>query len=260
MQLGGHVKKIKDIYFLQEIGFDLGEVVLRDSKTRSLFRDAGITNRFDTGFFLIAHGPFEGPPNDIDNLWERYHPSLLDTVDLVERMGISFLTVHLWMDRRFVHQDLLKEKRKALADLVDYGLKRGVEIGLENLSEDSQDLSTVLDHVPETKLTLDVGHAQLLSKTNTSFGIIEALGDHIAHVHLHDNHGGKGPGDDTHLPIGEGIVDIPAILEALLGKGYDRTATLELEKDVLVASKQRIERILSDVKRKLRSNYSSSIM
>jgi len=164
------------------------------------------------------------------------------------------------MDRRFVHQDQLKEKRKALADLVQYGLKKGVEIGLENLSEDSQDLQTVLEYVPDTKLTLDVGHGQLLSETNTSFGIIEDLGDYIAHVHLHDNHGGKGPGDDTHLPIGGGIIDFPAILEALLAKGYDRASILELEKDVLVSSKQAVERILNDVNRKLRSDYSSSIM
>ena len=59
---GGHVKALDDIGYLQDLKFDLGEVVLRNAESRAYWLDSGITNGFDSGFFLIAHGPREGPP------------------------------------------------------------------------------------------------------------------------------------------------------------------------------------------------------
>ena len=75
MLYGGHVKALDDIGYLQDLKFDLGEVVLRNAESRAYWLDSGITNGFDSGFFLIAHGPREGPPNDIRHLWENYYPA-----------------------------------------------------------------------------------------------------------------------------------------------------------------------------------------
>jgi sugar phosphate isomerase/epimerase len=244
MLYGGHIKDIEDIDFLRNQGFDLGEVVVRDKASRLFWSSSGITNDFDDGFLLIAHGPHEGLPNDLNNLWNTYFPALVETIDIIERMKIGFLTIHLWMDPRFVKSAVREEKKNALRRLIDYGRQHKVIISLENLSETAADFEAVLNVVPDLAITLDVGHGQLLAVTNTSFEIIERLGSNVKHVHLHDNRGGSGVLDDLHLGIGEGIVDFYRILGDLLGQGYDGTMTLELEKDVIVAGRDRIRRIV----------------
>ncbi len=244
MLYGGHIKAPEDIDFLRNLKFDFGEVVVRDKASRALWSDSGIVNQFDDGFFLIAHGPHEGPPNDLNNLWNTYIPALAETVDIIERMEITFLTIHLYMDPRFVKSAVIEEKKNALRRIVDYGRQHKVVISLENLSETAADLEAVVNVIPDLAITLDLGHGQLLAETNTSFGIIERLGQFIKHVHMHDNRGGSGVQDDLHLGIGNGIVDFPGILKALVGRGYDGTVTLELEKDVLAQGRKRIESII----------------
>ena len=248
MLYGGHVKALDDIGYLQDLKFDLGEVVLRNAESRAYWLDSGITNKFDSGFFLIAHGPREGPPNDIRHLWENYYPALQETVGVVHRLGIEFLTIHMWLDPRFVGSEAREEKQSLLKAVCAYGRENGVLISLENLSETATDLGPILEAVPDLGLTLDVGHGQLLTDTNTSFDIIENLSASIKHIHLHDNRGGRGVKDDLHLPLGEGIIDFQGIFERLVKKGYDGTVTLELEKEVLESSRKMIRQILDDLR------------
>jgi sugar phosphate isomerase/epimerase len=245
MLFGGQIKSIDHIELLMNKGFDFGEVLFRDPASLQFWRDSGVVNRFGSGFFLLAHGPSEGPPNDLDNLRTKYLPELKDSVDAARLMEIAFVTVHLWMDARFVKPNVISGKKQILRELVDYGREKGVSIGLENLSEPADDLADVLDAVPGLLLTLDVGHAQLLSRTNTSFGIIKRLGRALGHVHIHDNRGGKGPNDDLHLPVGDGAIDFPAILQALVASGYNRTITFEVQPGDLERSRNAVQDMLT---------------
>jgi sugar phosphate isomerase/epimerase len=247
MLYGGHVKALDDIGYLQDLKFDLGEVVLRNAESRAYWLDSGITNGFDSGFFLIAHGPREGPPNDIRQLWENYCPALQETIGVAHGLGIEFLTIHMWLDPRFVGSEAREEKLSLLKAVCACGCENGVLISLENLSETATDLGPILAAVPDLGLTLDVGHGQLLTDTNTSFDIIENLSGSIKHIHLHDNRGGRGVKDDLHLPLGDGIIDFQGIFERLVKKGYDGTVTLELEKEVLESSRKRIRQIVCDI-------------
>lgn len=247
MLFGGHVKSLDHLDILRSLNFDFGEVVLRDADAYKYWLDSGVKNQFDSRFFLIAHGPFEGPPNDMDNIRMRYPDALTGSIDTASQMGIDLLTIHLWMDRRFLKPEILDQKVELLHYIVEYGLKRNVHICLENLSESATDLRPVLEAVSGLKLTLDIAHAQLLTETNTSFDIISELGRYIRHVHLHDNRGGNGPSDDLHLPIGDGIIDFPAILEALIKSPYDGTMTLELEPKDLERSRKVVEQIIANL-------------
>lgn len=247
MLFGGHVKELSDLDFLRNHGFDFGEIVFRDSENRQIWRASGIHNSFSDGFFVVAHGPREGPPNDVKHLWEHCRPALLETVDSASHMGIKLLTVHLWMDRRFVTSDSRAEKILVLNDLVSYAGPKEVVICIENLSESASDLETVLAAVPELKITLDVGHGTLLTETNTAYQIIERLSRSISHLHFHDNRGGTGVKDDLHLAIGAGIIDFPSILEALSRKGYDRTMTLEVDQEDLTDSRTKIQAMLRNL-------------
>jgi sugar phosphate isomerase/epimerase len=247
MLYGGHVKSVDDIGFLQDLTFDLGEVILHNAESRAYWIDSGITNGFDSGFFLIGHGPQEGPPNDIDHLWKIYYQDLQQTVDAAHWLGIEFLTIHLWLDPRFVSPEAREEKKSFLRDIFAYGQKKGVMISLENLSETATDFRPIFEALPDLGLTLDVGHAQLLTDINTSFDIIENLSASIKHIHLHDNRGGRGVKDDLHLPVGDGIIDFHGIFHALAGKGYNGTVTLELESEDLESSREKIRQIVHDL-------------
>jgi sugar phosphate isomerase/epimerase len=244
MLYGGHVRSQEDIDFLQSAGFEFGEVVIRSERSRDYWRHSGTRNNSHPDFLLIAHGPFEGPPNDIDNLWTNYYPALRDTIDVARMMEICFLTIHLWMDPRFVKAEVIKEKKRALSDLFHYGRDHGVFISFENLSETADDFARVLESIPDLGITLDVGHGQLLTRTNTSFGIMDKLMGSIKHLHFHDNRGGRGVKDDLHLPIGDGIVDFRAILKTLLEKGYHHTLTLELENKDLIESRAKVKTLI----------------
>lgn len=247
MLYGGHVKSLEDIDFLQDNHFDFGEVILSDEDSRRFWMEANVSNRFDSGFFLLAHGPREGPPNNLNSLWTSYYPALKESVDVAKHMGIGFLTIHLWTDPRFVWTRVRQEKKEILKQVVAYGRADSVQISLENLSETGVDLKAVVDAVPDLGITLDVGHGQLLTEINTSFDIIARVGEFIKHVHLHDNRGGQGVLDDLHLPIGQGKVEFPRILRALVNKGYDGTLCFELKKDVLNASRAIVESVIDRV-------------
>jgi len=247
MLYGGHVKEIEDIGFLKGLGFDFGELVLSSAKARRTWSSSGFRNSVEEGFFFVAHGPNEGPPNDLQNLWNKCYPALCKTIDVAAKLGINLLVIHLWMDRRFVKPEVREEKKRVLMGLCEYAVAHKVLICLENLSEDADDLATVLNSAPGLGLTLDVGHGQLLAETNTSFRIIEELFPFIKHIHLHDNRGGRGVADDLHLAVGDGSVDFEAILGALVGKGFDGTMTIEVQKDVLEKSCEIVKYIVGCV-------------
>jgi sugar phosphate isomerase/epimerase len=199
-------------------------------------------------FFLMAHGPLEGDPNDTSTLWKRYIPSLMATVDTLNRMSVRSLNIHLLMDRRIVSGLILTEKIRALREIVQYGRKNSVAINLENLSETVDDIEPAMNEVPNLGLTLDVGHANLGGLGNKSIAIIEKFGKLIRHVHLHDNRGGQSQDDDLHLPIGDGTVDFRSILKALCNIGYDGTLTLEVKPEFQEASLTRINGMAEKIK------------
>jgi sugar phosphate isomerase/epimerase len=124
---------------------------------------------------------------------------------------------------------------------VEFGTEYGITVCIENLSERVESFTPAFEAIPDLKMTLDIGHAQLLAKQNTSFRFIEDCFPRIAHIHAHDNHGGKSVRDDLHLALGKGIVDYKAIIKALINKGYDSTITMEVKPEDLSRTRQNLE-------------------
>ncbi len=248
MLMGGHVRNIDDVVFLRENGFDFGEVILNDYDAGLYWSNLDVDRLAGPYFRLIAHGPHEGDPTSLTNLWENYYPALRATIETTALIHANLLTVHFWVDPRYVSERQILEKKKAFKDLFLYARSNGVTLSLENLSETASDLSYALDEIVNSSITLDIGHGQLLTQSNTSFEIIAQLSEKIHHVHVHDNSGGNGVKDDLHLPIGDGIIDFEAVLKALLASGYNKTVTLELKRHELLVSRQRLVNIIERVK------------
>lgn len=249
MFFGAPVRSLDDITRLRRTGLDFGEIAIANAGSRRMWWESGVINGGLGKFFLMAHGPLEGNPNDSGNLWNRYIPSLMATVDTLNRMSIRSLNIHLLVDRRIVSGLVLPEKIRALREIVQYGRKNSVAINLENLSETAEDLEPVISEVPGLGLTLDVGHANLGGSENRSIAFIERFGKLIRHVHLHDNRGGQSQTDDLHLPIGDGTVDFRAIMTSLVRVGYDGTITLEVKPEFQEAGRNHMKTLVKEIEK-----------
>jgi sugar phosphate isomerase/epimerase len=247
MFFGAPARCLDDIARLRRTGFDFGEIAIANAGARRMWWESGVINDGLGKFFLMAHGPLEGDPNDAGTLWNRYIPNLMATVDTLNRMSIRSLNIHLLLDRRIVSSLVLTEKIRALKEIVEYGRKNSVAINLENLSETAEDLEPVINEVPSLGLTLDVGHANLNGSENKSILIIEKLVKFIRHVHLHDNLGGQSQADDLHLPIGDGTVDFTAIMTSLMIAGYDGTLTLEVKPEFQEADRIGVKTLVREI-------------
>ena len=124
-----------------------------------------------------------------------------------------------------------------ITDMVEAARRQNVVLCLENLSEPFDYFIPAFRSVPDLRMTLDIGHAQLMTVENTSFGFINHSFSRIAHIHVHDNRGGMSVKDDLHLPLGEGIVDYPAIFGFLKDKGYASTITMEVKPPVMAQTR-----------------------
>ena len=227
--LGGTARNPEDVAVLHDLGLEFAEIPIGD-----LNKFKKNINKFlklieKTHLYYLCHGPREGDPNDVSSLKRDYLPHVLDILDIMPILNMSLLTLHLWMDRRYVKAHVIAFKIELLRTIINKAREKGIIICLENLSEDWHDLKPPFNELPLLNLTLDAGHGQLLRKENTTFGFIQVFPDRIKHIHLHDNLGGNTPEDDLHFPPGRGIVDFKNIFNALSKIGYIGTATLELK-------------------------------
>ncbi len=149
-------------------------------------------------------------------------------IDALAPVGTRFFNVHL-LQARAAPTISLDAKTSWLADLAKAAKDRGVAVTVENLDETPRELRKVLDVVPDLAYCLDVGHAHLDKREDGGRTYLEALGDRLGLVHVHDNHGGHGKDGDEHLPFGQGAINLERDVRALKTR-YDDRATLEIFK------------------------------
>lgn len=241
IRLGGTARSLEHIEILHSMGLEFAEITITNPSTFSSVVSEYKKLKDRLGISYVCHGPREGDPNDLRQLENEYLPKVLGILPLMTELEIPHLTLHLWLDPRFVKEESITFKIDLLGRIIRKATDRGVLICLENLSESASHLSAPFDALPSLHLTLDLGHAQLLTEVNTSYEIIGRYPERIRHVHLHDNRGGHSAIDDLHLPPGEGIIDFEKIFGKLREIDYDRTISLELKP-------HEIERCLEDVK------------
>ena len=179
---------------------------------------------------VVGHTAFYLPiASGIEEIRRASLEELRRCVDVFARLGARWMNVH--PDRHAPMHDrafFIEKNIATLNELLPYARERGVGLMLENLPGDfntAQQLSELLDPLPELGLHLDIGHANLLVVQSTVGELLEAYGSRLRHVHLHDNKGGAA---DLHLPLGTGSVDVRGAVRALKRLGYDGTITLEV--------------------------------
>ena len=105
-------------------------------------------------------------------------------------------------------------------------IPQGVTVCLENVLEETPDmLLGIVAGVGSEKigLCLDVGHVNAYSPVPVSQWI-DRYGSRLRHLHMHNNDGSA----DTHSPVREGTLNIPAIAARAKAVSPEATFTLEL--------------------------------
>lgn len=247
MRWGGRAYNMDELEQIGAMGLDLAEInLLQGAELIYQPRDLlAASSRWNLSLLVHAHN--EGDPCDVGRLGGAFYQEILHLLDLCREISSPLLTIHFWMDGRFIPREVMERKRPILWAMAQEGHKRGVQVCLENLSERPEDLAPLLDGCPELGLTLDIGHGQLLSYSNRAREFLGLWPHRIRHVHAHDNRGGDRVQDDLHLPVGAGVIDFPSIFRALVHAGYDETVTLEVPVDHLDASVKGLRRILEEV-------------
>jgi sugar phosphate isomerase/epimerase len=227
--IGGRAHNIEELFEVSNLGYPFVEISLDDPATVAGWIPQLLEIKDTYGISFLAHYPNEDNPLDVDVLRNKFLPRIKTLMDLSRKLDITKATLHFWIDQRWAPADLIPGKLELLSRIVDYGNEYGITVCIENLSERSESFGPAFDAIPDLRMTLDIGHAQLLAQQNTSFRFIEEHFSRIAHLHVHDNRGGTSVKDDLHLPLGDGIVDYSAIIAALMKKGYDSTITMEVK-------------------------------
>lgn len=241
IHLGGTARSAKDVKRLHKLGLQFAEIPITNPQKFSNLVKEYKDLKDSLGIYYLCHGPREGDPNEMGSLGEVYLPKILEILPLMAELDMSLLTLHLWFDARFVKEEVITFKVGLLRHIIQKATDSGITVCLENLSETASHMVVPFTQLPLLNLTLDLGHAELLSEVNTSYGFIERYPERIKHVHLHDNRGGDSYQDDLHLLPGEGVVDFEKVFKRLRAMDYERTITLEL-------TPSEIEKCLNQVK------------
>ena len=245
IHLGGTARSTEDVKRLHDLGLQFAEIPITNPQKFYDLLNAYKDLKDRLAIYYLCHGPREGDPNDMRSLEEVYLPKILELLPLMRELDMSLLTLHLWFDPRFVKEEVLTFKTGLLRHIIKKAADFEVTVCLENLSETASHMVAPFTDLPHLNLTLDVGHAQLLTEMNTSYAFIERYPERIKHVHLHDNRGGDSYRDDLHLIPGKGIVDFEKVFKKLKAMDYDRTITLELIPSEIAKCLMHVKELLS---------------
>ncbi len=175
-----------------------------------------------TAYYLPISSPFESVRRAAVDELKR-------CLEIFATLGAKWMNVHPGRQPPLHDWAFGVERNlQSFNDLLPLARECGVGLMIENLPKEFNtvsELGDLLNPLPEVGLHLDIGHANLLVKHNTTDKIVAAYGSRLRHVHLHDNKGGEA---DLHLPLGTGTVDVAHHVRTLRGCGYDGTITLEV--------------------------------
>jgi sugar phosphate isomerase/epimerase len=245
MFIGGRAHSLEEAARVGQARFDFAEINLLHPHQSFQEIPSLLRLKDQYNLFYLVHGPEEGSPFDCSQLRNSLLPHIKALVAFASELDARLITAHFWLDGRYIEPSVLREKLTILEQMLMLARDKQITFCLENLSERTCDFEPAFRLFPDLGMTLDIGHGELLSPENTAYRFIETFPDRICHIHIHDNRGGNSPADDLHLPLGEGSINFPPILSALLKSGYNRTITLEVPPHLFVQQREKLLTMLS---------------
>jgi sugar phosphate isomerase/epimerase len=202
------------------------------SKTKIRESTKDIVKSFN--FKYSVHAPYIGINLASMNqtLRKASEKSILESIVFAADIDAKMVVSHVGRLSRDYPKQMITQSLKntipCLRKLTNASKNHGIIFTIEN---DHRSNDQILAGYPEQltfliqeagcKLTLDVGHANTITKLET---FIETLAEHIVNLHLHDNDGEQ----DTHLSLGKGNINFSAVLASLRKAGYNGPLTVEV--------------------------------
>ena len=165
------------------------------------------------------------------------------SVDLANMIDSDIVVIHPGRSIFNNDNEYMKEAysiaEENLKIIGEYAKDNGVNACIENLPrlrgfmyQDIYQLQDSLNRI-NLPMTLDIGHAY-----TAGFTVDDVYFENIKHIHIHDNDGVH----DSHLPLGEGIIDFKKFFEIFSKNNYDGIYNFEL------SSKEYIEKSIEYLK------------
>jgi len=190
--------------------------------------DARVRNEMRGVERFIFHAPFnELCPAAIDPLIvEIAKKRYAQAYGLMRGYGINKLIVHSGFVPMIYFEDWFIEKsvdfwREFLADKPD-GFRLYLENVLESAPRVLADIAAAIND-ERFQLCLDIGHSAILESDIPITDWAKQMLPFLGHVHLHNNCGKR----DTHNALGDGIIDVAAVIRAIMDSAPDVTFTIE---------------------------------
>ena len=216
----------KTLDFIESLGIEYAELV---HQYPAEFIDSEILESYNLKYSI--HAPFMdvniASPQDQSRL--NSIAQIKSSIDLANEIDAEAVVVHpgliSFLANKYFKKEVYEFANDSIKEIGDYAKDLGVLATIENMPnfesmiyQNIVDLNQMLVE-NEMYMTLDIGHAN-----HVGYAPDEMIFDSIKHVHVHDNLGD----DDTHLPLGEGSIDLKYIINTLESKNYDGIYILEV--------------------------------
>ena len=224
--LAGLKDKLEDsLEFIESLGLEYAEFLHQHPNE---FVDKDIFGSYNLKYSV--HAPFMDL--NIASLQQKSRINSIEqiktSIDLANEINAEAVVVHpgliTFLGRNF-KDEVYSLANESIKEIGDYGKDLGVLVTIENMPafesmiyQNMNDLNDILVEL-DMSMTLDIGHANHVGYTAD-----EMYFDSIKHVHAHDNNGD----DDSHLPLGEGSIDLKHIIDTLEAKNYDGIYIIEV--------------------------------
>jgi len=188
----------------------------------------------------------------IADLYESIRKASIDenfkALEAGAELGIKKFVIHPGAIRGIGKQvkDIAnKYAEKSLSTIFKKANELNVTLCIENMfpevhaPTEPHEFEKFFQKYPELRFTLDIAHAHIGTKKNRSYEFIRRYADKLSHLHISDNYGR----DDSHLPVGAGMIFFWRIFKEIKMTGYDETMTLEVfsrDRDYLKISRDKI--------------------
>ena len=216
----------KTLDFIENLGIEYAELV---HQYPAEFIDSEILESYSLKYSI--HAPFMdvniSSPQDQSRL--NSIAQIKSSIDLANEINAEAVVVHpgliSFLANKYFKKEVYEFANQSIKEIGDYAKDLGVMATIENMPnfesmiyQNIVDLNQLLVE-NEMHMTLDIGHAN-----HVGYAPEDMIFDSIKHVHVHDNLGD----DDSHLPLGEGSIDLKYIINTLESKNYDGIYILEV--------------------------------
>jgi sugar phosphate isomerase/epimerase len=231
-----------EIIVFHKLGFDYVEIGIEEPEatpnilTRQ--KDEILDSLSRNGMFALGHTAYwVGFGSCHEKVRRGWIEEAKDMVHVASELKIELLNFHFYGGHGRVgateesRELFLQNFVDAMRELTQFAATEKVELMLENAPpekgaslESIEYFSHVMKAVPALRFHLDVGHAFIENRMKGVRDYINAFGDRLVHVHMHDNHGKQ----DEHLPLRMGKIDFRKVVKFLKQADYERTITFEV--------------------------------